>query len=352
MAISPSKQQDPGTCVSAGVATERRALKTSAARLSMTSSFALVLLKLVVGFWGGSVSVLSEAVHSATDLLASGIAFLSVRASDTPPDDEHPYGHGKIESISGLTEALLIVVAGAFIIFEAARKLMERPLHSPEVGAGLAVMGLSAVVNFFLSRRLREIALKTDSQALYADAKHLWTDVLTSLGVFTGLALARWTGKAWVDPLTALLVALFILRTAYQLFHEALMPLMDARLPPDEEAAIQDVLELDARVLGYHKLRTRKSGSHRHADVHVQIDDNCTLVQAHDLTEELEDHIRNVLPLIFINIHIEPYHAEIRHQQEVHGLELSPGQSAKAKQLVSPSGSEASCGTGKHGGTC
>lgn len=297
-----------------------RRRKESAARLSIFSNSALVVLKLAVGFWTGSVSIISEALHSATDLIASGIAFLSVRASDLPPDEQHPYGHGKIESLSGMAEALLIFAAAGYIIYESIGKLRTPgEAHPFTAGIGMAVMGLSVVVNIVMSRYLFRVAGETDSQALHADAEHLRTDVVTSLGVFIGLALVRVTGNAWLDPVTALLVALVIMFTAFRLTHDAYHLLLDMRLPPEEEAKIHDLLEADPRVLGYHKLRTRKSGSHRHADVHVQVDDDYTLIEAHDISEELEDRIREALPSTHINIHIEPYRAELRHQHEAHG---------------------------------
>ena len=295
--------------------------KAGAARLSIASNTLLVLMKLSVGFWSGSVSILSEAIHSASDLIASGIAYISVRVSDAPADYEHPYGHGKIEGVSSLAEAALIALAAIYIIIEAVQKLLHPDsVNFSGLKIGLLVMGFSALLNIFLSRLLRRVADETDSLALRADAEHLRTDVLTSLGVVIGLALTRTTGRAWFDPLTALLVAALIFHAAYRLFRDSMGLLLDARLPHEEEAAIQDILEADARVLGYHKLRTRKSGAQRHADVHVQIDDNCTLVEAHDIAEEIEDAIRSHLPAIYINIHIEPYHAEIEHQREKHGV--------------------------------
>ena len=314
--------------------------KTSAARLSVGCNALLVLLKLAVGIASGSVGVLSEALHSATDLLAASIAYLSVRASDTPPDEDHPYGHGKIESVSGLAEALLIIAAGFLIIYEALNKLRAPVQEPPAVGAGLAVMAFAAVVTGFLSQYLRRVAQETDSLALEADARHLRTDVVTSVGVAVGLALVRLTGRAWFDPALALCVSLLILHTGYKLGHDALHPLLDARLPVEEEAAIQEVLETHPGVLSYHKLRTRKAGSQRHADVHVQIDDNCSLVEAHALTEQLEDGIRAALSGININIHIEPYLAELRHQQEVHGVS-APTSDQLAEQISEPVASKA-----------
>jgi cation diffusion facilitator family transporter len=307
-----------------GLSPAKQRRKKMAAGLSIVSNSVLVLLKFLIGIGSGSISILSEALHSLTDLIASGIAFLSVRASDTPPDADHPYGHGKIESISGLLEALLIFVAGLYIVWESVGKLRAPGSPVPQVEAGLAVMGLSTLTNALLSRYLRRVARETDSLALEADGAHLSTDVWTSLGVFVGLALTRLTRQSWFDPLAALLVALLIFRTAYRLTRDSMNLLMDARLPVEEEAAIQDVLETDPRVLSYHKLRTRKSGSQRHVDVHIQIDDNSSLVQAHDLTEELEDRIRETLPATQVNIHIEPYLAEMRHQQEAHGIPMTP----------------------------
>jgi len=298
----------------------RQRRKRTAAALSIISNSGLVAAKAAVGIVSGSVSVLSEAAHSATDLVASLIAFFSVRVSDTPPDAEHPYGHGKIEGVSGLLEALLIFAAAFYIIYEAIHRIINHHGQPPTFDAGLVVMGISAATNFGLSRYLARVARETDSLALQADAEHLTTDVYTSVGVFVGLVLARLTHLSWIDPVAGLGVAILIIHTGYRLTRHSMKPLLDARLPSEEEQRIKDILNHDARVLGYHKLRTRKSGSQRHADVHVLIDDASTLLEAHDLTEELEDHVRTTLPDININIHIEPYHAEMQHQREAHGL--------------------------------
>lgn len=321
MTESPNTSKStPPSASPPGGKSVRQPRKAAAARLSVGANGLLVALKLLVGLLTGSVGVLSEALHSATDLLAASVAFLSVRASDTPPDEDHPYGHGKIESISGLVEALFILVAAAFIVMEAIARLKHPAGRTPDVGLGLAVMAFSALVTGTLSWHLMRVARATDSLALEADARHLRTDVITSLGVFTGLLLVRLTGWPLFDPLAALIVSLLITITAIKLGHDSLHPLLDARLPADEESAIHDILDAHPQVLGYHKLRTRKSGSQRHADVHVQMDDNSTLVEAHNLTEALEDQIRDALPAILINIHIEPFHAEQKHQQEAHGV--------------------------------
>jgi cation diffusion facilitator family transporter len=301
--------------------------KTRAARVSIYSNTSLTLLKLVAGFLSGSVSVLSEAIHSASDLLASWLAFFAVRVSDRPADHDHPYGHGKAESLSGLAEALLIFGAAAYIIYESIARLVQRSApHSPDIG--IAVMAVSAVVNTIVAAYLFRVARKTDSLALLADAEHLRTDVLTSLGVLVGLVMVSVTGWGALDPLVAIVVALIIVRAAWVLTHSAMAPLMDRHLPQDDLDAVREILDSEECVRDYHKLRSRKSGSHRYIDAHVLMDDHLSLLEAHDLTEKVEDRIRQRLPNTEITLHTEPYHNETLHQYEKHSGPLPPGKTA------------------------
>ncbi len=291
--------------------------KREAARWSLAASGTLLGLKIIVGAVTGSAGILAEAVNSAADLVGSSLALLSVRASDEPPDHSHAYGHGKIENLSGAATAALILVGGVFAIGEAVRHLLH-PDPLPRVGWGIAVMGASSVVNFVVSRRLLRVGLETDSPALAADGHHLQTDVVTSLGVLLGLTLVHLTGKIWWDSVAALGVSFLILRVGFGLAGDAVRTLSDAALPPDEEQALTAILTAHPEVRGFHKLRTRKSGSHRHVDVHVQIADTHTFVEAHRLTEELEDDLRKALPNLHPIIHIEPFEEEVRHQQQQH----------------------------------
>ena len=292
--------------------------KIRGARLSIYSNTALTLAKLVMGVLSGSVGVLSEAAHSAVDLLASWIAYFAVRVSDLPPDEDHPYGHGKVESLSGMLEALLIFGAAAFIIYEALNALIHKELPH-NVILGIWTMAGSALINTLISRRLLAVARATDSLALEADALHLSTDVWTSLGVLGGLIAVKYTGIWWIDPVVALGVAVLILHASYVLVKRALNPLLDQNLPEEEIQIVKDLLEADEAVLGFHKLRTRQSGSYRHIDAHVLMDDNLTLLQSHDLTEALEDRIRLQLKNTEVTLHTEPYYAEMQHQHEHHG---------------------------------
>ena len=293
---------------------EHRRRKRDAARWSLAASGTLLGLKIVVGAITGSAGILAEAVNSAADLVGSALAMLSVRASDEPPDHSHAYGHGKIENLSGAATAALILVGGVFAIGEAVRHLLH-PEPLPGLGWGIGVMGASAVVNLLVSQRLLRVGRETDSPALAADGHHLRTDVITSLGVLAGLTLVHLTGKLWWDPVAALGVSALILRVGVRLAGEAVLTLSDAALPPDEEATLMAILTADPYVLGFHKLRTRKSGSHRHVDVHVQVADTRTFVEAHRLTEDLEDRLRQALPNLHPIIHIEPYEEEVRHQR-------------------------------------
>jgi cation diffusion facilitator family transporter len=292
--------------------------KIAAARLSIYSNTTLALLKLVVGALTGSVSVLSEAAHSATDLVASWVAYFAVRVADRPADDDHPYGHGKIENLSGMAEALLILAAGGWVLYEAIAKLARHD-PPPQTDLGIVVMAVSSVVNTVVAARLFRVASKTDSHALAADAEHLRADVVTSAGVLVGLVLVRITGIAWLDPAVAIAVAALILYASWRLTRAALNPLMDTRLPEEDVGAIRSILVEEPRVLGFHKLRTRKSGSARYVDAHVMLDDDLSLVDAHDLTEELEDRMRDRLPNSEITLHMEPYRREQQHQFERHG---------------------------------
>lgn len=254
----------------------------------------------------GSVSILSEAIHSANDLLAALIAFTSVRVAGKPPDDQHTYGHGKAESISGAIEAALILVAALWIVVEALRRLFAGG-EVEHVDLGAAVMGVSAVVNAVVSRYLRRVAKQEDSLALEADAQHLTTDVYTSLGVGAGLLVVWLTGWHWLDPVAAIGVAFLIAGIGWQLTRKAMGHLMDSSLPREEIAAIEKILGAHPQLLSWHRLRTRKSGSERHVDMHIVLGAETLLEEAHRISVELERRIVQALPNAHVVIHIDPH---------------------------------------------
>ena len=283
--------------------------KTGAARLSIISNTFLIVLKLIIGLITGSVSIIAEAVHSMNDLVAAFIAFLSVRVSDKPADLEHPFGHGKVENVSGTVEAVLIFVAAIAIIYEAVKKLITGVnIELTELGIG--VMFISVVANIVVSRILYRVAQKTDSLALEADARHLSADVYTSLGVMVGLIAIKVTGLKILDPIVAIGVALFITKTAWIISRKTFGGLVDEKLPPGEEATIRaSILEHAKDVVGFHRLRTRKAGSHRYVDLHLVMENEVSLEQAHKMCDHLEKDIASKLPNTSIIIHCEPCNA-------------------------------------------
>lgn len=287
--------------------------KTSIARLSIISNATLVALKLAVGIMIGSVSVISEAIHSGIDLVAAIIALFAVRVSGHEADEGHPYGHGKVENISGTVEALLIFAAAAWIIYEAIHKLLNpEAIDVPAWGVG--VMLLSAIANLFVSRRLFKVGKETDSIALQADGWHLRTDVYTSLGVMVGL-LIIWvvgmispgTDVRWLDPVVAIAVALMILKAAWDLTRASARDLLDASLPEEDIGWIcKYVCETWPAVRSFHHLRTRKAGSYRFIDFHLVVDDHMSVGEAHNLGDEVVVAIKERLPDSRVQIHMEP----------------------------------------------
>jgi cation diffusion facilitator family transporter len=289
------------------ISAEHDKLKRGAALLSVLSNTILVIAKFVVGIMTGSVSILSEAVHSGIDLVAALIAWFAVRESGKPADDEHHFGHGKIENVAGTIEAVLIFGAALYIIWEAVHKLIKGTVEIENLGIGAAVMGVSALANYLVSRHLLNVAIETDSVALEADAMHLRTDVYTSAGVLAGLAAIKLTGITILDPIVAIIVACLILKAAYDLTKNAFFHILDIKLPDDEEAIIHDVMkENTLHFLEYHKLRTRKSGHIRHVDMHLVVPKLMTVEKGHKLSHKISADIEKRLSHSHVLVHIEP----------------------------------------------
>lgn len=277
-----------------------------AARFSIYSNSVLIILKLVVGILTASISVISEAIHSGTDLIAALIANFSIRRSTAPADDGHKFGHGKYESLSGSIEAVLILVAAAIIIYEAIGRLIE---HSELqiIEAGIILMGISASLNFVVSKYLMRIAKKHSSLALEADALHLRTDVWTSLGVFAGLIFVRMTGINEMDSIIAVIVAVLIVRASLKLTRESARELLDYSLSPDEERIIrQAIFDATGGTASFHAFRTRKSGRERFVDFHLVVPRHLEVNAAHVLCDEIESNVKSRLPNSNLTIHVEP----------------------------------------------
>ena len=281
--------------------------KSAAAALSIASNTTLILLKAIAGTVTGSVALLTEALHSATDLVASIVAFFSVRAADVPADESHPYGHEKIEDMAAAIEGILILVGCGVIAFEAIRHLVQGS-HVERLGIGVAVLGVSIVVNLFVSQALRRRAQRTGSPALAADAAHLTTDMATSAGVLAALALALVTDWDWLDPTIALVVAAIIAVAGVRILTSSSRVLVDEALPDPELDVIREVVAgfADRGIVGFHELRGRQAGARRHVDLHVQFRAGTTLEDAHHTAHQLQDAIRARLGDADVLIHLEP----------------------------------------------
>jgi cation diffusion facilitator family transporter len=291
----------------AGPAADPSALNARTAALSVVSNSILILAKLVAGTVTGSVAILTEAVHSSIDLVASVVAYFSVRKAGEPADESHRYGHEKIENLAAAIEAILILVGSAAIAFEAIRHLLQRGrVHT--IGLGIAVVALSMVVNFAVSYVIARRARSTESPALSGDAAHLRTDALTSGAVLLGLVLVKLTGAQWLDPAVALTVAAAIVFTGVRLLAGSTRVLVDEALPAEEVLAIRRTVEQFATrgVVGYHELRTRRAGSRRYIDLHVQFASGTSLESAHGTAHELQDRISERVRGADVLIHLEP----------------------------------------------
>jgi len=299
---------EPGLTVSDPADHERDTpRKRRAAALSIASNLALIALKLVAGIVTGSVAIVTEAVHSGIDLIASVVAYFSVRKAGEPADESHRYGHEKIENLAAAIEGMLILVGSGIIVFESMRRLVHGGTVD-HLGFGIAVVAFSAVANLLVSATIARTARATASPALAGDAAHLRTDAYTSLAVLAGLALVELTGADWLDPVVALLVAGAIVTAGVRLLTGSSRVLVDEALPEQERAAIHEEVVAfgDRGVVGYHQLRTRRAGARRYVDLHLQFESGTSLEQAHEIAHAIQDAIAGRLHGADVLIHLEP----------------------------------------------
>jgi len=283
-------------------------LKQRAAIVSVAYNVTLTIVKVVAAALTGSVSLLSEAVHSATDVVASTIALISVRAAAAPPDEDHPWGHGKIESLAGFGESILLLGIVGYIVVESVQRLFGRT-QVANLEIGLAVIAASALSSFFVARYVQGVGERTESLALRSNGQHLMVDFWTSIGVLAALVVTQVTGWTQADPIFALLYAAFIAYGAWGMVREAYDQLIDRVLPEDEMKRIDTILCESPGVISYHRLRARHSGSVHYIDLHVVVPCEWTLIQAHDLADNLEKRIESELAPAQVVIHVDPFDA-------------------------------------------
>ena len=298
--------QDVSSQAAGAVASEAK-LKASAARLSVAAAAFLIALKTVTGVLTGSISVWASLLDSAMDIFASVINYFAVRAASAPPDEDHRYGHGKAESLAGLFQSFVICVSGLVLLWEAIRRVITpRPTASEWLGVG--TMAVACGVSFALVSRLRRVARETDSPALSADAVHYATDVYTNGAALVALLVVALTDWTLADPLISILISGFILWSAVDVARDSVNVLMDRRLPRETDAKIAAVVERfrPEGVVGFHDLRTRRSGSHKFIDLHLEVEADQTLQQAHDLTVRVIRAIQKEIPRSRVQVHTDP----------------------------------------------
>lgn len=288
-----------------------------AATVSLVATTVVVAVKIAGAVASGSVSVLAEGLQSTVDVLVAFAVLQTVRVAALPPDEEHPYGHGKAELLVSALQMVLILATAGFMLSQAVERL--RAPTPVAVDWGLAALGYAVASNLVVGRYVSRTADRTGSAALRSEAVHLRGDTLTSLGIFVGLLAVGVTGWPILDPIVAIafiaVVMLYALRGVGQLVH----PLMDGSLPEAERLRIEEALRAHPHVRGYHRLRTRSVGSRRFVELHVTLDDDLTFIEAHDLAEHVEDALRKALGGAEVAVHYEPHAHEEEHQRREHG---------------------------------
>jgi len=274
--------------------------------LSILSNTILVILKIIIGIITGLVSIIAEALHSANDLMAAVIAFFGVKKSLKPADVDHPYGHGKVEVLTGWIENFLILLIGLGILYQGIKKFIE---HSPSqlVETGIAIMLISALVNYTVSKYLLRKGKELRSVGIELDGEHLRADVITSAGTAAALILLKITNIWWFDPLAAVGVGVWVIGMFVILSVKLTQQVIDKGLGVRDISIIESILKSFGEVKDYHKIRTRQSGSTIFIDMHIKVERELSIEKAHDLTKKIEARIKENFLLTNVLIHTEPF---------------------------------------------
>jgi ferrous-iron efflux pump FieF len=284
--------------------------KIRAARLSVAVAAGLAVVKLATGIVTGSMAVISSAVDSLLDILMSSVNFMAIRQADQPADENHPFGHGKFETVATLFQSLIIALSGLWIIYEASRRLGQG-VELSRLGGGMAILAISSIASWLIAAHLRKVAKETDSSALHADSLHFSMDVYTNLALVAGLGIVALLGIPWLDPVLSILVAVYILYEALRLLRHGIRDLLDEELPLAIRNEIASLIEAHHEgLLGYHNLRTRRAGSQKIMDFHLTVCKHLTVEEAHAIADQLEHTIEREILGADVTIHIEPCERE------------------------------------------
>ena len=279
--------------------------KRQMAFIAILVGVVVLLVKLFAYFVSNSVALLSDALESIVNIAASILMFFSVFISEKPADEDHNYGHERIENLSCMIEGLLIVAAALLIVYTAAGRLFAAAdLLEVNLGIGISMLatGLNAGLSFFLARA----AKKSGSAALEGDSKHLLSDVISSVGVWLGLFVAELTGWSILDPVLAFIVAALIVRIGAGLIWSSSTNLMDRSCPKEEKKIIEVLLRHKPNFFDFHELKTRRHGNRVFSELHLTVLGSLSVEDAHDLADHLEEELKKEMPLIILTIHLEP----------------------------------------------
>jgi cation diffusion facilitator family transporter len=279
--------------------------RSGAAKLALVVVICLIIIKVVVSFISNSISITAQAADSFLDIFSIGITVIAVRMSVTPADEEHPFGHGKMEGVSALVQAFLVLGAGGFIIYSAIQRIILKEVIKPD--SGMIVMIISIIASYFLSRHLRRVAKATESSAIDASAQNISADVYSAAGVLLGLLAVRLTQWEILDPIIALIMAGFVLKAGYSVVIRAFRELTDYSLPKEEQEILNNCIrEHFTQLVDFHAVRSRRAGSERFVDLHLVMPRDVTVEDAHRMCDHLEKDIKTKLPNSSITIHVEP----------------------------------------------
>ena len=286
------------------------------ARFSLGSAVALAVAKFAVGVLSGSLGVLSSAFDSLADIFMSAVNLVSIRKSMQPADSDHPYGHGKVETLATLFQGAVIGATGIWVIREGILRLAAKRV--PEsADAGIAVMVVGVIASWYISSRIRRAGEETGSTALIADSLHFRTDVYSNAGILLSLALFRLTGWAWLDPGVAIAVGIYISGIAVKLLFDAVQDLADRGLPPETVGRVEQIIDSHRPlIVDFHDLRTRRSGSEKHVDFHVVVCRQFLLEDAHRVADHIEKEVGHALGNARVVTHIDPCRIECPGKEE------------------------------------
>jgi len=283
----------------------RISTRSGAAKLALGVVISLIILKVIVSVISNSISITAQATDSFLDLFSIGITVIAVHMSVQPADEKHPFGQGKMEGISALIQAFLVLGAGGFIIYSAIQRIIHGVIIKPD--AGIAVMVISIIASYFLSRHLRRVAKVTESTAIDASAQNISADVYSAAGVLLGLLAVLITGWEILDPIVALVMVGFVLKAGYETATRAFRELTDYSLPKEDMAILNSCIqEHFTELVSYHAVRSRRAGSERFVELHLVMPRDVTVEKAHEMCDHLEQDIKTKLPNSSIMIHVEP----------------------------------------------